>query len=589
MRFSRGGWLVVLGLIGLMSVLGLVGWERTPLHSTELLVYDRYVAALPREKPDPRIVLVALTDETPAKIPEIAAQRPFYPLPRRLHTRAIETLQRAGARVIGLDLMLSQPTDDDQALAGAMQRHGRVVTAWIPTVTLTDGVEQVSFIEPVEPVAQTALLGSILVPRSFGNAVRWVQPYRTNDVRPTERMPHFALTLVVAYNDEATQPPLLRDDFTWGSKLRLPVVGFGDTEQVALMRFFAPFPTAPYERVLDGSWAKTHPPDFFRDKIVLIGRISKHEDQHMTPVGVLPGPVLHATLAAQVLSGSFLRWEESTGWAALLAALLVLSVWRLGLLPGILIGAGVGILWIPGTYLAFLSTGVYREVLPPLAALLVTGALIALFESVRAGKQLARLLPSWALRGALTGRLELGTKARAVSVAFCDIRGFTRFCETHPPEEVETLLRAYFAAGDTAARALGTELDKYLGDAMMLYFADNKKAAEPHEVRALRWAFAMQEAARGLEISIGVGIASGIAHEGLVGVPRRMQPTVIGDVVNVASRLQEASRTLGREVLCDTATAKVAKAMLEIEPIGEISVRGKQESMTVWTWTGESQ
>jgi adenylate cyclase len=538
-----------------------------------LLIYDRFVAALPWERPDPRVVLVALTDETPAKLTSLA-ERPFYPIPRRLHARLIDRLRTAGARVIGLDLMFAQSTEDDDALAQAMARHGRVVTALIPTVQLADGVEKATFASPVAPLAQSALTGSILVPRPFGNTVRWVHPLRPDDSRPGVRVPHFGLTLVAAYHDEAAMAPLVRDEFSWGTRLRLPLVALGEAEQVALLHVAPSFPTIPYERVVQGEY----PRDFFRDKIVLVGRISAHEDRHMTPIGELPGPILHASLASQTLSGRFLRWKASGGWGAALLVGLLLGVWRFGLVPGLIGGCGLALLWLGGTYRAFLLTGTYREVLPPLAAMIVVGSAVALSESIRAGRQLARLLPSWALRGALTGRLELGTTARPVSVAFCDIRGFTRFCETNPPEAVEALLRAYFSAGDDAARRLGTELDKYLGDAMMLYFS----GAE-HPVRALQWARAMCDAATRLEIEVGVGIASGVAHEGLVGVPRRMQPTVIGDVVNLASRLQDATKDLHQQILMDATTAEAAAKVLKTELCGSISVRGKQEPVAVWT------
>lgn len=577
----RGTWLATIGAaVALVGVFAPLDSLFPALRSLELLRYDRAVASLPTIPPDPRVVLVALGDETPAAIPELA-ERPFYPLPRELHARLTDALRKAGARTIGFDLMFAQPTLGDPAFEAAISRHGNVVTGLIPKVSLSDGIERASF---ENPVLKGVRVGSLLVPKPFGNTVRWIEPYRADDEKPGVRQPHFALALVAAYHDEADSAPLVRDTLAWGAKLQAPLLALGDDARVLPIRWLgvgAGVPEVSYQSVLDGSWRKSHPPDFFRDRIALVGRISATEDLHMTPVGEIPGPQIHAQLVSSLLSGRYIRWADGRLWGALAVGLFLLAVGRLTLLPGLGVGlllAGVG---LGAAQLVFARSQLYIEALPALAQLAGAMVLATIYEGLRTRRALARLLPSWAVRGAASGRLALGTQARPVSVAFCDIRGFTTFCETHAAEEVEALLRAYFAAGDSAARALGTELDKYMGDAMMLYFLE-RKGREPHPTRAVRWAQEMQRASEKLGVGVGVGIATGVAHEGLVGVPRRMQPTVIGDVVNLASRLQDQCKTLDSTIVLDGATAEIAGKTIEIEPLGEVFVRGKQEAVAVF-------
>jgi class 3 adenylate cyclase len=208
--------------------------------------------------------------------------------------------------------------------------------------------------------------------------------------------------------------------------------------------------------------------------------------------------------------------------------------------------------------------------------------LLTVYETIRTQRALSRFLPSWVIQQTVRGRTPQGKmQERPVTVVFCDIRGFTAYAETHTPEETVALLNAYYAAGDAAAQAFGTELDKFIGDAMMLYFFERREG-EPHPVRALRWALQMQEAATQLGIQVGIGVASGVASEGVLGAGRRLQSTVIGDVVNLASRLQEHTKTSEPIVLNITA-AKVAQDALPVEPLGAITVRGKQEPVEVFT------
>ena len=153
-----------------------------------------------------------------------------------------------------------------------------------------------------------------------------------------------------------------------------------------------------------------------------------------------------------------------------------------------------------------------------------------------------------------------------VTIVFCDIRDSTKLGETLPSATIEDLLKRYFVAGEEAAVRLGTELDKFVGDEIMLFFED-RPCFEDHAIRGVRWALAIQDAARRITASglagdigfrVGVGVCTGSARVGLVGAKQRIQHTVVGDAVNTAScacaggrlRLRARKSTTTRQSKC---------------------------------------
>lgn len=163
--------------------------------------------------------------------------------------------------------------------------------------------------------------------------------------------------------------------------------------------------------------------------------------------------------------------------------------------------------------------------------------------------------------------LKLGGEARAVTVLFADIRGFTRFTEEHPaPEVVETLNRIFRALSHVVFAHRGT-FDKYLGDGLMAFYGA-PVAGDDDARRAVETAVEMQQRFRELRaeagpvmhgLGLGVGVHSGEAIVGNIGSDRVMDYTVIGDTVNVAKRLQEHAEA--GETLVSAATARLVPGL----------------------------
>jgi adenylate cyclase len=174
----------------------------------------------------------------------------------------------------------------------------------------------------------------------------------------------------------------------------------------------------------------------------------------------------------------------------------------------------------------------------------------------------------------------LKTHRREITVEFFDLRGFTHFTETAEPEEVMDLLRAYHAAlGKLVLEHQGT-LERFAGDAVMVFFNDPVPIEKPAE-HAVRTALAMQEAfgpiakhweKRGYELALGVGIAQGYATLGAIGFEGRWDYAAIGNVTNLAARL--CAEAKAGQVLLDRKTMAALDGAFETDPVGPLSLKG---------------
>jgi PAS domain S-box-containing protein len=180
----------------------------------------------------------------------------------------------------------------------------------------------------------------------------------------------------------------------------------------------------------------------------------------------------------------------------------------------------------------------------------------------------------------------LRSARRDVTVLFADIRDFTTFAEQHPPEQVVDVLNAYF---DVMVQVLfehqGT-LDKFLGDGVLALFG-TPLVQPDHPQRAVQAALDIQRAATGLNatrqrrgqptLHIGIGINSGEAIVGNIGSEKRMEYTVIGDMVNVAQRLQALAR--GGETLIGASALPYVQPLVTVYDTVETRVKGRRQAV----------
>jgi len=198
----------------------------------------------------------------------------------------------------------------------------------------------------------------------------------------------------------------------------------------------------------------------------------------------------------------------------------------------------------------------------------------------------------------MRGKVELGGEALTVTILFTDIRSFTSISETMSAHELVKLLNEYFTEMVTVIMEEGGVVDKYIGDAIMAVFG--APVSKPDDARrAVRAAVRMRQAlvklnerlaARGAPpIKTGIGLHTGEVVAGNIGSEARMEYTVIGDAVNLASRLESSTKELGTDVLISEDTNALLDNEVETRAVREITVKGRAKPVVVYEVIGFRQ
>jgi adenylate cyclase len=199
-------------------------------------------------------------------------------------------------------------------------------------------------------------------------------------------------------------------------------------------------------------------------------------------------------------------------------------------------------------------------------------------------------------------QLRLGGEVRALTILFCDIRGFTTIAEgmKGDPERLTTLINRLLTPLSEVVMAHGGTIDKYIGDCLMAFW--NAPLDDPdHATHAVEAALRMMQALEDLNgelraeaeacgetpiaLRIGIGINTGHCVVGNVGSERRFDYSALGDAVNLASRLEGASKELGVPLVVGQATADQVSERIPLRKLKEITVKGRAEPVLVYAPT----
>jgi adenylate cyclase len=360
--------------------------------------------------------------------------------------------------------------------------------------------------------------------------------------------------------------------------------------------------------VLDG----TAPPAALAGKLVFVGFTFSTYDKIATPLDTIAdGVEIHATLAENFLSGHILTVTGPL--AAMLATLLLCGIvivaqlrhvrrraWRppVAALLAILI-------YLLIAYLLFVDGTIVSVAAPVILALCVLGA-ATIGGLATEGREKANLRAVFSRYVTKTvvdrliadpARARLGGERKELTVLFSDIRGFSSFSEGMGPEELASFLHEYLTPmTDLVLDSEGT-LDKYIGDAVMAIWAAPVHLPD-HAERACEVALRMQEALVGLnkkwlaegkpEVAIGVGINTGPMSVGNMGTAARFDYTVLGDQVNLASRLEALTKDYGVGILVGEATARAAGARFVFREVDLVRVKGRAGAAPVFELVGRA-
>lgn len=585
-----------------------------------------------------QVAVVAIDDKT--------LERFGHPLPRDIHARMVEQLRRAGAKAVLFDVMFLDVSRRDAAsdavFARAVAKAGNVFLPFDNAST-----------DPASPatlqeLAQRATIGTTAAkasdapfrppyPALFAAArgIGHVDTQSDLDGRYRRSVlaleeggvlyPHLALVaLADGWGVPRSQIELRGGMLHVGERAFGPLQAIVSRQNGHLQRkWLLPLDfaggratmdelTYSYADVLDGKDNKR-----LKGRVVIIGETATGTpDLRPSPFDDTTnfvGVHTNATLLANLMQNDYLHQAAPslnlafTVLCGLCAGLMALSLrpfWSF--VSAVTLAFGVFLF----SALAFLFQNMVLETTAPLLCIGLcyvgmTGFRSATFE--REAKLNARaLLETQTLLGYMVNprlaqelasdpekRLDLQIGARReVSVLFCDIRGFTPWCETRSPEEVKSRLDDYFPLMcEICEDDFDGFVDKFIGDAIMVVWNAHRDHPD-HAARAVRAGLAMQ---RGISLLnagwkkqglapfvIGVGIASGEAIWGTFGAPnRKVAPTVLGDTVNLAARLEGLSKEVGPVVISQH-TKEAIGDEFTVHFAGALPIKGKGELQSVY-------
>ena len=186
---------------------------------------------------------------------------------------------------------------------------------------------------------------------------------------------------------------------------------------------------------------------------------------------------------------------------------------------------------------------------------------------------------------------ELGGKRSEITVMFADIRGFTSLSESHKAEEVSQLLNEYFTELEPIITKYNGVINKFIGDAVLVVFGDPTQD-KLHAKNAVKCAYELRKKVKQIKqrwleegkpkIDIGIGINTGEAFIGNVGTKNRFEYTVIGDTVNIASRIEDYNKIYKTHILISENTYNKISQIVDVIKIREVSIKGKSKKINIY-------
>ena len=584
-----------LALLGLGGALAVFFTLVQPFYTANGWLSDQLFLA---EEPSPNIVIVGIDDATLNLYGERLTE-----WPRSRHAQAINNLKEAGAQAIGFDVLFADSSEDDEALAAAMQDAGNVILAMVGTdaLGLTDeGVAYQQLLFPTAPLEESA--------RNIGHAN--ITPDRDGTVRllplvitdgAGQVYPAFSLAVLYTHFNKTLPEEYMRTDSSLHLEELLRDVPV-DPYLRLRVNFSADDASRPYI-----SYADVIEDDFdhsiVKNKMVLIGMTATGEvDAWKVPTsaGKVPGVYIHAAAMDTILKQQYLT-EAGTGPMLLITLLLVivtaLILPRFRLLWG---GVSTTVLlagFVVASFFLFDSGYVMDMLYPVLTLLIVFGGNVLIQVIIeRSDKRFVRDLfgryvsPQVAneiLSLADVGKLRLGGEQREVTVLFADMRNFTAASEQMTPEAIVEMLNTYLSIIIDSVLENGGMINKFAGDNVMAVWnapqfqTDYARLAVKAAGEAQRKiAEVQQDDSARIKVQFGIGINTGDAVAGNVGSSGRAEYTVIGDAVNLASRI--CSATPGGEVWIGPETYRQAAEYLEVEEMEPQVFKGKAEPVVVY-------
>lgn len=529
-----------------------------------------------------------------------------WPWPRRVHGELVEKLAKAGAKVVAFDSLftekdLGNPASDSK-LAEAAQETGIVVSAFLFRGDLDQKIFGLDPLFPYEPLFQESFLGFVNLEPDKDGVSRHAYLYAIDGERvyPSFAVATLALSQTKSIDDIFPDLPLVvnKDPNLAENELFINYAhGIGAGTGGGY-----PYPTYSYADILGRS---NELETIFKDKIVLVGATAAGLfDLKATPfLSKYPGVMIHANVIDNLLHQIYMREIPSYITALIvfiiglgLALLLPkLSTWTKLTVFLALIGSFMAVAqWL------FAHRNLVIHVVPLLVLVLVSYGGVIFYQLVVEEREKRKIKVSFKqylspkIVDVITrdpSKLKLGGEEREVTVFFLDIAGFTTMSEALKPTQLVEVMNQCLTEFSGIIFKHDGLINKYIGDCIMAFWnapADQSKHAALACYAALDCIKALPNLNRKFQekglpsIDCRVGINTGVVVVGNMGSQERFDYTVMGDPVNLASRLEGANKQYHSHIMISEVTFEQAKEDIEARDLDLIRVKGKKEPRKVF-------
>ena len=605
-------------------------WQKT-----EGSLIDRRYVLRGERGPDPNIVLVGLgtsafqldtlSSNEIAASPILQLMQQPWPWDRRVYAAVLEKLMSGGAKVVMFDFVFASETDGDDEFAKDLLKykdHVVIGEMFQDEKGLDNQTKRLT-----EPNSRLLLPGADSVaglvttwPDS-DDVTRWAR-YRTSVERETSEMPGINPGVVeilkTTIADGQAPDNLIHLTLLTAKKFN-GKIDVPSPEQFKFIDFQGGggnYRSLPIENMfVDKLWNAGgrgfNGGMIFSNKIVIVGPMAEiFHDVQTTPFGDMPGAEIHAQTIAALLSHSWLTGTSPRFNIALVLLMLCLALgiclcidsapWKVSLL------AGSVVVFFVACQVVFTHYKIVLPMMQPLFCLIVPGAFgvvfqyaLEQFERLRYRNVLGRYVSENVAKAVLEDKRSFEDSLRGqkkpVTILFSDIRGFTSMTETSDANKLVAQLNEYFGemVKIIEEENRGT-LQKFIGDAIMAAWGDvHSDGLEVDACRAVTAALQMRPALEKLNagwknnpdrlnLSIGIGVNHGEVIYGNIGSHKRMELTVLGDGVNLAARLESATKQFHADILIGEQTEKLTREKFIFRTVDLLTVKGKTKPVEVF-------
>ncbi len=619
---------IYLGLILTLICAGFLYLKPRPLELLKLKIYDTFFQLRGKIEPSGKVVIAAIDEKSIKKFGR-------WPWRRRIIARLIRKLSRMGAKLIFMDIIFSEPHKDDPELQKAMEEAGNVLLPVVfsfkpgiyPAISaeenLSDYAIMVKNPEKFEHYPLVSAEGVLmpvkrLVEACFSLGHINIFPDIDGTVRRELLYIEYqgfiipALTLKTAAFYKGIFEDQIVVDPGKGVYLGKQFIPTDESGRI-LIPYYGPIFTFKYYSIAD--ILEDHiPKNAFKNKIILIGPTAVGiYDLRVTPFSpVFPGVEKHANVIEALISGRLIKpisKKISLSILLLLGTVLTLVCFKLKSWQTSVITFTMLITLFYAGYFLFAHYGLWFDPTYPGFTVLVVFVSETIWNytySEKKAREIRRIFASYVTERIVKELIKnpeltkLGGERREVTVLFSDIRGFTSLSESLPPEEVVSVLNEYFEVmTEVIFRHEGT-LDKFIGDAIMVFWGAPLPQPD-HAQRAVKCALEMVEHLKDLHnkwkkegkplLRSGIGINTGEVLVGNIGAEgKKMDYTVIGDHVNLASRLEGLTKKFKVDIIISEYTLEKIKSSLLsgelgaiiVEGVGVVAVKGKEKPVKIY-------